>query len=139
MSISASGFVPGSGAGGFSIRRFETALARSSYLCRSARRKCKFRRTTWSRQHDGAKSVAVQRCIKSALENAGIEADAIDTMWTSNFKKTVWNKKLGEALGEERVDFHKLFKINGRHCLSLAGSIESVASILQLSGFIFQL
>jgi acyl transferase domain-containing protein len=29
MSISASGFVPGSGAGGFSIRRFETALARS--------------------------------------------------------------------------------------------------------------
>jgi hypothetical protein len=53
MSISASGFVPEAGAGALVLEDLNS-LSRGAYLCRSARRKCKSGRTTWS-QHDGAK------------------------------------------------------------------------------------
>jgi 3-oxoacyl-(acyl-carrier-protein) synthase len=56
-------------------------------------------RTTWSGQHDGAKPSAVQKCIKSALENAGIEADdAINGHLTATSKDSLEIQNWSEAL-----------------------------------------
>jgi 3-oxoacyl-(acyl-carrier-protein) synthase len=144
MSVSASGFVPGSGAGALVLEDLETALARGARI---------YAEVLGGNVNSGGQRglgsmtapnpVAVQRCIKSALENAGIEADAIDAInghITATSKDSLEIKNWSEALGRKGVDFPYINSLKSMvgHCLSGAGSIESVASILQLhQGFIF--
>jgi 3-oxoacyl-(acyl-carrier-protein) synthase len=85
----------------------------------------------------------VQKCITNAIKNAGITAndiDAINGHLTATSKDSLEIQNWSEALGRKGIDFpyiNSLKSIVG-HCLSAAGSIESVASILQLHhGFIF--
>jgi 3-oxoacyl-(acyl-carrier-protein) synthase len=144
MSISASGFVPGSGAGALVLEDLETALARGVRI---------YAEVLGGNVNSGGQRglgsmtapnpVAVQRCIKSALENAGIKANAIDAInghLTATSKDSLEIKNWSEALGRKGVDFPYINSLKSMvgHCLSGAGSIESVASILQLhQGFIF--
>jgi 3-oxoacyl-(acyl-carrier-protein) synthase len=144
MSISASGFVPGSGAGALVLEDLETALARGARI---------YAEVLGGNVNSGGQRglgsmtapnpVAVQRCIKSALENAGIKANAIDAInghLTATSKDSLEIKNWSEALGRKGVDFPYINSLKSMvgHCLSGAGSIESVASILQLhQGFIF--
>jgi 3-oxoacyl-(acyl-carrier-protein) synthase len=144
MSISASGFVPGSGAGALVLEDLETALARGARI---------YAEVLGGNVNSGGQRglgsmtapnpVAVQRCIKSALENAGIEANTIDAInghLTATSKDSLEIKNWSEALGRKGVDFPYINSLKSMvgHCLSGAGSIESVASILQLhQGFIF--
>jgi 3-oxoacyl-(acyl-carrier-protein) synthase len=144
MSISASGFVPGSGAGALVLEDLETALARGARI---------YAEVLGGNVNSGGQRglgsmtapnpVAVQKCIKSALENAGIEADAIDAInghLTATSKDSLEIQNWSKALGRKGTDFPYINSLKSMvgHCLSGAGSIESVASVLQLhQGFIF--
>lgn len=144
MSITASGFVPGSGAGALVLEDLETALARGARI---------YAEVLGGNINSGGQRglgtmtapnpTAVKKCIKSALENAGIEAsliDAINGHLTATSKDSLEIQNWSEALDRKGIDFPYINSLKSMigHCLSAAGSIESVASVLQLHhGFIF--
>ncbi|CAM3037629.1 beta-ketoacyl-[acyl-carrier-protein] synthase family protein [Flavobacterium frigoris] len=144
MSASASGFVPGSGAGAFVLEELETALARGVRI---------YAEVLGGNVNSGGQRglgtmtapnpIAVQKCIKDAMTNAGIQADAIDAInghLTATTKDSLEIENWSEALGRSGIDFPYINSLKSMvgHCLSAAGSIESVAAILQLhEGFIF--
>lgn len=144
MSASASGFVPGSGAGALVLEDLETALARGGKI---------YAEVLGGNVNSGGQrgqgsmtapnSVAVQKCIRSAIENAGIqtnEIDAINGHLTATSKDSLEIQNWSEALDRSGFDFPYINSLKSMvgHCLSGAGSIESVASVLQLHhGFIF--
>ena len=144
MSASASGFVPGSGAGAMVLEDYETALARGATI---------YAEVLGGNINSGGQRglgtmtapnpVAVQKCIQNALKNAGIGPNEIDTInghLTATTKDCLEIQNWCEALGRKGKDFPYINSLKSMvgHCLSGAGSIESVATILQLyHGFIF--
>lgn len=144
MSASASGFVPGSGAGALVLEDLETALARGARI---------YAEVLGGNVNSGGQRglgtmtapnpTAVQKCIKSAIENAGIHAndiDAINGHLTATSKDSLEIQNWNEALGRKGQNFPYINSLKAMvgHCLSGAGSIESVATVLQLyQGFIF--
>jgi 3-oxoacyl-(acyl-carrier-protein) synthase len=144
MSESASGFVPGSGAGALVLEDLQTALERGVTI---------YAEVLGGHVNSGGQRglgtmtapnpVAVQKCIQNALTNAGIsanEVDAINGHLTATSKDSLEIQNWSEALGRKGNDFPYINSLKSMvgHCLSGAGSIESVASILQLyQGFIF--
>lgn len=144
MSASASGFVPGSGAGAIVLEDLESALHRGIRI---------YGEVLGGNINSGGQrgsgtmtapnSVAVQRCIKEAIKNAGItsnDIDAINGHLTATTKDSLEITNWAEALNRKGLDFpyiNSLKSMTG-HCLSAAGSIENIAAILQLyHGFIF--
>ncbi|PWA05937.1 beta-ketoacyl-[acyl-carrier-protein] synthase family protein [Flavobacterium psychrotolerans] len=143
MSASASGFVPGSGAGALLLENLETALARGAKI---------YAEVLGGNLNSGGQRgvgtmtapnpIAVQRCIKSAIKNAGISSDKIDYIsghLTATSKDGLEIQNWSEALGRKGVNFPYINSLKSMvgHCLTAAGSIESVASVLQLhNGFI---
>ncbi|OUL61865.1 beta-ketoacyl synthase [Flavobacterium sp. AJR] len=138
MSASASGFVPGSGAGALVLEDLETALSRGARI---------YAEVLGGNVNSGGQrgsgsmtapnSVAVQKCISSALENAKISASEIDLInghLTATSKDALEIENWSIALNRKGKDFpyvNALKSIIG-HCLSAAGSIELVAAVLQL-------
>jgi 3-oxoacyl-(acyl-carrier-protein) synthase len=144
MSATASGFVPGSGAGAMLLEDLESALARGAKIYAEI---IGGNLNSGGQRGEGTmtapNSVAVQKCIINAIKNAGIhpnDIDAINGHLTATSKDSLEIKNWTEALGRSGVDFPYINSLKSMigHCLSGAGSIESVASILQLhQGFIF--
>ena len=144
MSASASGFVPGSGAGAMVVEDLETALARGARI---------YAEILGGNVNSGGQRgigtmtapnpIAVQKCIRDAIANAGIhpgEIDAINGHLTATSKDSLEIQTWSEALRRNGVDFPYINSLKSMvgHCLSGAGSIESVASVIQLyHGFIF--
>jgi len=144
MSATASGFVPSSGAGALLLEDLETALARGAKI---------YAEVLGGNINSGGQRglgtmtapnpIAVQRCMKSAIENAGIhpnEIDAINGHLTATSKDSLEIQNWSAALNRSGEDFPYINSLKSMvgHCLSGAGSIESVASVLQLhQGFIF--
>jgi 3-oxoacyl-(acyl-carrier-protein) synthase len=144
MSATASGFVPGSGAGALVLEDLDTALARGAKI---------YAEVLGGNLNSGGQRglgtmtapnpIAVQKCIKSAIENAGIhpnEIDAINGHLTATSKDSLEIQNWSEALNRSGLDFPYINSLKSMvgHCLSGAGSVESVASVLQLhQGFIF--
>jgi 3-oxoacyl-[acyl-carrier-protein] synthase-1 len=144
MSVSASGFVPGSGAGAFVLEDLESALSRGARI---------YAEVLGGNVNSGGQRglgtmtapnpIAVQKCIKDAIVNAGIQAADIDTInghLTATSKDSVEIENWSKALGRTGSDFPYINSLKSMvgHCLSAAGSIESVATVLQLhNGFIF--
>ncbi len=144
MNASASGFVPGSGAGALVVEDLEVAQKRGAKI---------YAEIIGGNINSGGQrgggtmtapnSIAVQKCIEQALVNSGISAteiDAINGHLTATSKVSLeilnWSKAL-QMRGNDFPYINSLKSMVG-HCLSAAGSIESVASILQLyHGFIF--
>jgi 3-oxoacyl-(acyl-carrier-protein) synthase len=88
-------------------------------------------------------SAAVQRCITDALNSSGIlpaDVDAINGHLTATTKDSLEIENWTEALNRKGNNFpyiNSLKSMTG-HCLGAAGSIESVAAVLQLhEGFLF--
>jgi 3-oxoacyl-[acyl-carrier-protein] synthase-1 len=144
MSATASGFVPGSGAGALLIENLESALERGATI---------YAEILGGDVNSGGQrgggsmtapnSTAVQRCIANAIYNSGISADEIDAVnghLTATTKDSLEIENWAKALDRNGNDFpyiNSLKSLTG-HCLSAAGSIESVAAVLQLyEGFIF--
>lgn len=144
MSTTASGFVPGSGAGALVLEDLETALARGARI---------YAEILGGNINSGGQRglgtmtapnpVAVKKCIKTAIKNAGIrpnEIDAINGHLTATSKDSLEIQNWSEALGRKGIDFPYINSLKSMvgHCLSGAGSIESVATVLQIQqGFIF--
>lgn len=144
MSASASGFVPGSGAGALVLEDLETALARGARI---------YAEVLGGNINSGGQRglgtmtapnpMAVQRCIKNAIANAGIHANEIDAInghLTATSKDSLEIQNWSVAIDRKGKDFPYINSLKSMvgHCLSGAGSIESVASVLQLAhGFVF--
>ncbi|MBN8642709.1 MAG: beta-ketoacyl-[acyl-carrier-protein] synthase family protein [Flavobacteriales bacterium] len=144
MSASASGFVPGSGAGALILEDLETALNRGAKIYAEV---LGGNINSGGQRGEGTmtapNSVAVQKCIVDAIKNAQISAndiDAINGHLTATSKDSLEIKNWTEALNRSGDDFPYINSLKSMvgHCLSAAGSIESVASVLQIHhGFIF--
>jgi 3-oxoacyl-(acyl-carrier-protein) synthase len=144
MSETASGFVPGSGAGALVLEDLETALARGARI---------YAEVLGGNINSGGQrgqgtmtapnSTAVQKCITKAIENSGIHANQIDAInghLTATSKDSLEINNWSTALDRKGIDFPYINSLKSMvgHCLSAAGSIESVATILQLHhGFVF--
>lgn len=144
MSATASGFVPGSGAGALLLEDLETALTRGARI---------YAEVLGGNVNSGGQRglgtmtapnpVAVQKCITDAMANAGITAkqiDAINGHLTATSKDGLEIKNWSEALNRTGKDFPYINSLKSMvgHCLSASGSVESVASVLQVyNGFVF--
>jgi 3-oxoacyl-(acyl-carrier-protein) synthase len=138
MSITAGGFVPGSGAGAFVLEDLDFALARNANI---------YAEVLGGSSNSGgqrlggtmtaANSTGVIRCIDEAMSNAGISAGQIDLISghltaTNADKQEIQNWT--QALKRSGADFPHTNSLKSMigHCLSAAGSIEAVASVLQI-------
>lgn len=144
MSATASGFVPGSGAGALVLESLESALKRKATIYGEI---LGGEVNSGGQRNGGSmtapNSEAVIRCIKRAVENAGViptEIDTINGHLTATVKDFTevenWSKALN--LKGENFPYINTLKSTVGHCLAAAGSIESVATVLQLKyDFIF--
>lgn len=138
MSASASGFVPGSGSGALVLEDLESALARGAKI---------YAEVLGGNINSGGQRglgtmtapnpKAVQKCIKDALVNAKIHPDKIDAInghLTATSKDSLEIENWSKALNKNGIDFPYINSLKSMvgHCLSAAGSVESVASVLQL-------
>jgi 3-oxoacyl-(acyl-carrier-protein) synthase len=143
MSSTACGFVPSSGAGALVLESLESAIERGAHI---------YAEVLGGHVNSGGQrnggtmtapnSDAVQRCIKSAIQASGISAKDIDVInghLTATVMDPVEVKNWVEALDLERENFPYIFSLKSQigHGLSASGSIESVASVIQLDeGFL---
>ena len=144
LSASASGFVPGSGAGALVIESLESALERGAKIYAEL---LGGEVNSGGQRNEGTmtapNSEAVQRCIKNALENSKIEAkeiDAINGHLTATSKDFTEIENWSKALNLKGDNFPYINSLKSMvgHCLSASGAIESIASVLQIHhNFIF--
>lgn len=144
MSETAAGFIPGSGAGALVLETLESALERGATI---------YGEVLGGAVNSGGQrlggtmtapnSRAVQRCIQDALRNADVKPEDVDLInghLTATMKDPVEIDNWATALGRKGADFpyiHSLKSMVG-HCISAAGSIETVAAVLGLyQGFVF--
>ena len=144
MDAEASGFVPGSGSGALVLESLETALKRRAIIYAEV---LGGNINSGGQRNGGTltapNSEAVQKCIVDALKDANIksnEIDAINGHLTATTKDIheieSWTKAL-QRKGKEFPMINSLKSMTG-HCLAAAGSIENVATVLQLKHqFIF--
>lgn len=138
MSETASGFVPGSGAGALVLESLESALERNATIYAEVLGG----HVNSGGQRDGGtmtapNPIAVQDCIKKAVEYSGIKAQEIDVInghLTATSKDTLeienWTKGLNRNL--DNFPYINSLKSMVGHCLAAAGSIESIAAVLQI-------
>lgn len=138
MSASASGFVPGSGAGALVLESLESALERNATIYAEV---LGGNINSGGQRNGGTMTApnakAVQRCIKDAIKNAGITAKEIDVInghLTATSKDGLEIENWTKALDRKGGDFPYINSLKSMvgHCLSAAGSIESVATVLQI-------
>ncbi|WP_396596706.1 beta-ketoacyl-[acyl-carrier-protein] synthase family protein [Dokdonia sp. R86516] len=138
MQEDASGFVPGAGAGALVLETLESAQQRGAKIYAEVLGGA----VNSGGQRNGGtmtapNSEAVQHCIKTAVKNAGVSATEIDTInghLTSTGMCPTEIANWSEALELKGKDFpyiNSLKSMTG-HCLAAAGSIETVATILEL-------
>ena len=140
MSVSASGFVPGSGAALLVLEELESALARGVRIYAEVLGgmvNCGGHRMGGSITAPNPEGV--KRCIKGALADSGIDAgqiDAINGHLTATYADPVevqnWSVALGRA--PENFPYINATKSMVGHCLGAAGAIECVASVIQIYG-----
>ena len=138
MSESSAGFVPGSGAGAFVVEDLESALARNAKIY------CEIlggNINSGGQRGDGSmtapNSTAVQKCVKDAILDAEIDANEIDYVnghLTATSKDALEIENLTKALNRKGENFPYINSLKSLvgHCLSGSGSVESVATVLQL-------
>ena len=144
MSVDAAGFVPGSGSGALVLESLESALKRKTNIYAEV---LGGNINSGGQRNGGTmtapNSEAVQKCITDALKDANIKSSDIDCInghLTATIKDPIeienWTKAL-QRKGQEFPMINSLKSMVG-HCLAAAGSIENVATILQLKHqFIF--
>ena len=138
MSASASGFVPGSGAGALVLESLESALERNAKI---------YAEVLGGEVNSGGQrqggtltapnSEAVKRCIQKALVHSNIESKDIDYInghLTATSKDALEIENWTKALRRNGTNFPFINSTKSLvgHCLAAAGAIECVASIIQL-------
>jgi len=138
MSLSAGGFVPGSGAGALVLEELDFALQRNAKIyaevlggsCNSGGQRNGGTMTA-------ANPTGVLRCINEALTGSGVKPQQIDLISGHLTATNADSKEIQnwcQALNRTGDDFPLINSLKSMvgHCLSAAGSIESVAAILQI-------
>ncbi|MGV9011894.1 MAG: beta-ketoacyl-[acyl-carrier-protein] synthase family protein [Flavobacteriales bacterium] len=144
LSATASGFVPGSGAGALLLESLESAQARGATIHAEVLGGA----VNSGGQRDGGSMTApnanaVKRCIQQAIASSGIGAadiDAINGHMTATIKDGLEIRNWTEALGRSGMDFPYINSLKGMigHCLAASGSIECVSTVIELKeGFLF--
>jgi 3-oxoacyl-[acyl-carrier-protein] synthase II len=140
MSATASGFVPGSGAGALVLESLESALERNATIYGEV---LGGNINSGGQRGGGSMTApnpaAVVRCIQQAVKQAGISPEAIDVIdghLTATIKDASEVGSWCEALGRKGDDFPYINSLKSMvgHCLGAAGTIECVGTILELSG-----
>ena len=143
MSANARGFVPGAGAGALVLEDLESALTRNAKI---------YGEIVGGEVNSGGQrnggsitagsSIATIRCIKSTLEQSGVDASEIDLI-SGHLTATMADPKEIEnwaiALERKGDDFPYINAPKSMigHCIGASGSIEMVGAVLQLyKGFI---
>jgi 3-oxoacyl-[acyl-carrier-protein] synthase II len=138
MSLTAGGFVPGSGAGALVLEDLDFALQRNAKI---------YAEVLGGSSNSGgqrtggtmtaANPIGVARCINDAMANSGINPQQIDVISghltaTNADRQEIqnWSGTLNRT-GSDFPLINSLKSMIG-HCLSAAGSIETVASVLQI-------
>ena len=138
MSATASGFVPGSGAGALVLESLESALERGAKIYAEV---LGGEINSGGQRQGGTLTApnpeAVQRCIKNAIENSGItphQVEVINGHLTATSKDALEIENWTKALHRSGNDFPYINSTKSiiGHCLAAAGAIECVASIIQL-------
>lgn len=138
MQEDANGFVPGSGAGALVLETLESARSRGAKIYAEVLGGA----VNSGGQRNGGtmtapNSEAVQHCIRTAVKRSNITPVQIDTInghLTSTGMCPTEVQNWCEALelkGEDFPYINSLKSMTG-HCLAAAGSIETVATILEL-------
>jgi len=144
MSADASGFVPGSGAGAYLLESLESAQNRGAKI---------YAEILGGAINNGGQrgggsmtapnSLAIQKCIKNAINDSNIDASEIDYInghLTATIKDPDEIENWSIALNRKGEEFPYINSLKGMvgHCLAASGSIEIVSAIIQLhEGFIF--
>ncbi|MAP54966.1 MAG: beta-ketoacyl-ACP synthase, partial [Altibacter sp.] len=138
MSATASGFVPGSGAGAFLLESLESAQERNATIYAEVLGGAV---NSGGQRLEGSmtapNSRAVQHCIEMALQDAGVSGTDIDYInghLTATVKDPVEIENWCAALGRSGTDFPYINSLKSMvgHCLAASGAVESVAAVLQL-------
>lgn len=138
MSASAAGFVPGSGAGALLLESLESALERGAHIYAEVIGGCI---NSGGQRMGGTltapNSHAVKACIRSAVSDAKIHPDQIDAInghLTATIKDPEEISNWVEALNRSGINFPWINSLKSQtgHCLSAAGAIECVATVLQI-------
>jgi 3-oxoacyl-(acyl-carrier-protein) synthase len=143
MSGSANGFVPGAGGAVLVLEELETARSRGARIYAEILGGV----VNCGGQRGGGSMTApnpegVQRCIRSAVADAGISPDEIDAInghLTATFADPSEVGNWSQALGRGPADFPYINSTKSMigHCLGAAGAVESAAVVLQLQkGFL---
>jgi 3-oxoacyl-[acyl-carrier-protein] synthase I len=140
LSNSASGFVPGGGAGALVLESLESALARKAPIYAEVLGG----HSNSGGQRNGGTMTApnpegIRRCIAKALENAKVTPQEIDLI-SGHLTATIFDprevKLWSETLDRTGSDFpfiNSLKSMTG-HCLSASGAMECIATALQIEG-----
>lgn len=144
LSATASGFVPGSGAGALVLESLDSALERNATI---------YAEVLGGHVNSGGQrsggsmtapnATAVQRCIEKALEQAAIQPgdiDVIDGHLTATIKDPDEVRGWVNALRRSGTAFPYINSLKSMigHCLSAAGSLECIAAVLELyEGFVY--
>jgi len=144
MSETANGLVPGAGAGAFILESLESAKTRGAKIYAEVLGGAV---NSGGQRGEGSmtapNSIAVQRCIKGAMTDAevsGADIDYINGHLTATIKDSTEIKNWCAALERSGNDFPYINSLKSMvgHCLAASGSIECVATILQMQhGFVF--
>ena len=138
MSETASGFVPGSGAGALVLESLESALERNATIYAEV---LGGNINSGGQRNGGTLTApnaeAVQKCIVDALLDSEItatEIDAINGHLTATSKDALEIENWTKALQRKGTDFPYINSLKSMvgHCLAAAGAIESIASVLQI-------
>ncbi len=138
LSENACGFVPGSGAGALILEDLDSAIARGAKIyCEVLGGEVNSGGQRGEGSMTAANNEAVTRCITAALENSEVnasEVDAVNGHLTATSRDSVEIQNWTRALNRKAGDFPYINSLKGMtgHCLSASGSIECVASVLQI-------
>ena len=143
MSATARGFVPGAGAGALVLEDLESALSRNAKIYGEI---VAGDVNTGGQRNRGSitagSPVATLRCMKSTIDQAGIDSSEIDLI-SGHLTATIGDPKEVEnwsvALGRKGDDFPYINAPKSMigHCIGATGSIETVGAVLQLyKGFV---
>jgi 3-oxoacyl-(acyl-carrier-protein) synthase len=138
MSFTAGGFVPGSGAGALILEDLDFALARNATIYAEI---LGVSNNSGGQRNGGTMtapgSAGVVRCIQEALADANTGAESIDLI-SGHLTATIADKmeiqNWVQALNRKGENFPLINSLKSMigHCLSAAGSIETVAAVLQI-------
>jgi len=139
MSSSASGFVPACGAGALLLESLNSAVERGANIYAEVlggHINSGGQRGTGTMTAPNSK--AVQNCISTALKNTGLQADQIDVInghLTATIMDSTEISNWCTALGRSGQNFPYINALKGMtgHALSASGSLECVASVLQVA------